>query len=115
MQNLDVDKSIIKNWKNTEEIKKKTIWRIYFKDGYGRKKLKNSENAAEVLQEFEQIIISKKTPNNMASLPARKNFQKIKEKEKFVTIVNEFGDSKSTIVKLIIKHPKKLFIIFALF
>lgn len=51
----------------------------------------------------------------MASLPARKNFQKIKEKEKFVTIVNEFGDSKSTIVKLIIKHPKKLFIIFALF
>lgn len=51
----------------------------------------------------------------MVSLPARKNFKKIKEKEKFVTIINEFGDSKSTIVKLIIKHPKKPFIIFALF
>ena len=51
----------------------------------------------------------------MVSLPARKNFKKIKEKEKFVIIINEFGDSKSTIVKLIIKHPKKTFIIFALF
>ena len=28
----------------------------------------------------------------MVSLPARKNFKKIKEKEKFVAIINEFGD-----------------------
>ena len=47
----------------------------------------------------------------MVSLPAREIISKIREKETFVSIVNEFGISKSTIVlkiatvKLINKYP----------
>ena len=39
--------------------------------------VKSSEDAAEVVREFEQIIKSKKNQNNMAGLPEKEKISKI--------------------------------------
>ena len=80
-----------------------------------KKKVKNvttSEDAAKVVQEFEQIIKNKKSDIIWLTCHQGKIFQKFEEKEWFVSMVSKFGVSKLTIVlkialvKLINSYPK---------
>ena len=71
-----------------------------------------SEDAVNVVQEFEQIIKIKKSDIIWLTCHQGQIFQKFKEKERFVSMVSQLGISKSTIVlkialiKLINNYPK---------
>ena len=71
-----------------------------------------SEDVAKVVQEFEQIIKNKKCEIIWLTYHQGHIFQKFKEKERFVSMVSQFGVTKSTIVfeialfKLIGNYPK---------
>ena len=57
-----------------------------------------SEDAATAIKELEDIIKSKKSNIIWLACQQGKIFQKFKEKENFINMVNEFGVGKSTIV-----------------
>ena len=71
-----------------------------------------SEDATKVVEEFRQIIKNKKSHIIWLAYHQGQLFQKFKEKERFVSMVSQFGASKSTIVfkialfKLINNYPK---------
>ena len=107
MQNLDVEEAIQKNRKMKLEIKKELGELII--NGKSKEntemlgKVNNvtaSEDAAKVVKEFEQIIKNEKNDIDIIWLTyhQRQILQKIKERERFVSMVSEFGVSKSTIV-----------------
>ena len=73
----------------------------------------NEEDAAKVIQEFEEIIKNKKSDIVWLAYYQGKIFQKFKEKERFVSnMVLKFKVSKSTIIfkialsRLIDDYPK---------
>ena len=107
MQNLDVEEAIQKNRKIKPEIKKELEELII--NGKSNEntemleKVNNvtaSEDAAKVVKEFEQIIKNGKSDIDIIWLTyhQRQILQKFKERERFVSMVSEFGVSKSTIV-----------------
>ena len=72
------------------------------------------EEAAEVIQECKSIIRTKEKGITRIAYHQGKVFEKLKDREKFVTLVNKLGIYKTTIVlkinifKLSQKHPKLL-------
>ena len=60
--------------------------------------VEDSEKAAEVIQECESIIRTKK--KDIISIPYHqgKIFKKFKDKKKFITLVNKLGIHKTTII-----------------
>ena len=70
------------------------------------------KDAAAVIREFEEIIKSKERNIVWLGYQQRKVFEKFKENEKFIEMVNQSGVSKSTIifkiniVRLIGKYAK---------
>ena len=104
MQNLDVKETIQKNRKTKLEIKKELEESL--KNGKTNENtekqekvynLTTSEDAAKVVQKFEQIIKNKKSNIMCLTYHQGQIFQKFKEKEQFVSMVSQFGVSKSTI------------------
>ena len=105
MQNLKVNDTILKIKKTKTEIKKELEDSII----NGRKNENTdmqdkvngcitNEDAIKVIQDFEQII-QKEERHRMVSLLSRSIFQKLREKEKFVSyMVSKLNVSKSTIV-----------------
>ena len=105
MQNLEVKDTILKIKKTKTEIKKELEDSII----NGRKNENTdmqdkvngcitNEDAIKVIQDFEQII-QKEERHRMVSLLSRSIFQKLREKEKFVSyMVSKLNVSKSTIV-----------------
>ena len=105
MQNLKVKDTILKIKKTKTEIKKELEDSII----NGRKNENTdmqdkvngcitNEDAIKVIQDFEQII-QKEERHRMVSLLSRSIFQKLREKEKFVSyMVSKLNVSKSTIV-----------------
>ena len=103
MQNLDVEEAIQKNRKIKLEIKKELEELII--NGKSNEntemleKVNNvttNEDAAKVVQEFGQIIKNKKSDIIWLNYHQGQISQKFKEKERFVSIVSQFGVSKST-------------------
>ena len=103
MQNLDVEEAIQKNGKTKLEIKKELEESII--NGKSNEntemleKVNNvttNEDAAKVVQEFGQIIKNKKSDIIWLNYHQGQISQKFKEKERFVSIVSQFGVSKST-------------------
>ena len=86
-------------------------------------KLKTSEDTAKVVQEFEKFIKNKKSDIIWLTYHNGQIFQKFKEKEQSVSMVSQFGVSKSKIVfqiallKLLNNYPKvkKLVTFYSLF
>ena len=76
------------------------------------KNVTSSDDAPNVVQEFEQIIKNKKSDIKWLIYHHGQIFQKFKEKEQFVSMASKFGVSNSTIVfkialvKLINSYPK---------
>ena len=76
--------------------------------------VQNPEEAAEVIQGYENIIRTKKKGIICIAYYEGKVFKKIKDKEKFIKLVNPFKVHKITIIfkiniyKLCEKHPKLL-------
>ena len=74
--------------------------------------LKNPEEAAAVIKQYEDIIRTKKKNIIFIVYHQAKVLKRFKEKEKFIRLVNEFKVHKSTIIfkinifKLIGKYPK---------
>ena len=67
-----------------------------------KEKVKNiatSEDAAKVVQEFEQSIKNKKSSIILLTYHQGQIFQKFKEKEQFVSMVSKFGVSKYSVSK----------------
>ena len=102
MQNLDVEEAIQKNGKTKLEIKKELEESII--NGKSNEntemleKVNNvttNEDAAKVVQEFGQIIKNKKSDIIWLNYHQGQISQKFKEKERFVSIVSQFGVSKS--------------------
>ena len=105
MQNLEVKDTILKIKKTKTEIKKELEDSII----NGRKNENTdmqdkvngcitNEDSIKVIQDFEQII-QKEERHRMVSLLSRSIFQKLREKEKFVSyMVSKLNVSKSTIV-----------------
>ena len=103
MQNLDVEEAIQKNGKTKLEIKKELEESII--NGKSNEntemleKVNNvttNEDAAKVVQEFGQIIKNRKSDIIWLNYHQGQISQKFKEKERFVSIVSQFGVSKST-------------------
>ena len=103
MQNLDFEEAIQKNGKTKLEIKKELEESII--NGKSNEntemleKVNNvttNEDAAKVVQEFGQIIKNKKSDIIWLNYHQGQISQKFKEKERFVSIVSQFGVSKST-------------------
>ena len=104
MQILDVEETIQKNRKTKLEIKKEVEESL--KNGKTNENtekqekvnnLTTSEDATKVVQKFEQIIKNKKSNIMCLTYHQGQIFQKFKEKEQFVSMVSQFGVSKSTI------------------
>ena len=118
MQNLDVEEAIQKNRKTNLEIKKELedsiINRKSNQNTEMLEKVSNvtSEDAAKVAQEFGQIIKNKKSDIIWLTYYKGNIFQNFKEKERFLSMVSQFGVTKSKIVfkialfKLINNYPK---------
>ena len=103
MQNLDVEEAIQKNGKTKLEIKKELEESIINgKSNENTEMLEKvntvttNEDAAKVVQEFGQIIKNKKSDIIWLNYHQGQISQKFKEKERFVSIVSQFGVSKST-------------------
>ena len=103
------------------EIKKKLIESLVMSDSIESDELTKKiqeveypEKAAEVIQECKSIIRTKKKGITRIAYHQRKVFEKFKDREKFVTLVNKLGIYKTTIVlkinifKLSQKRPRLL-------
>ena len=62
------------------------------------RKIKNSDEAAVVVQEMEKIIKSNKCIFLWLAYQQSKRFEKFKTNDKFINLVNRLGISKSTVV-----------------
>ena len=105
MQNLEVKDTILKIKKTKTEIKKELEDSIINSRKNENTDMQDkvngcitNEDAIKVIQDFEQII-QKEERHRMVSLLSRSIFQKLREKEKFVSyMVSKLNVSKSTIV-----------------
>ena len=76
--------------------------------------VQSPEEAAEVIKQYENIIRTKKKGITCNAYYQGKVFKKIKDKEKFIRLVNQLKIHKTTIIfkidiyKLSEKHPKLL-------
>ena len=76
--------------------------------------VQNPEEAAEVIQDYEDIIRTKKKGIINIAYHQGKVFKKFKDKEKFITLVNKLKIHKTTIIfkintfKLCERHSKLL-------
>ena len=102
MQNLHIEEAIQKNRKTKLEIKKELNESIINGKSNKNKEMlekvndiTTSENVMKVVQEFEKVIMNKKS-NIWLTYHQGQIFQKFK-KEQFVSMVSQFGISKSTI------------------
>ena len=104
-----------------DEIKKKLIESLVMNDTIESDELtkkipevKDPGKAAEVIQECESIIRTKKKGIIWIAYHQGKVFKKFKDNEKFITLVNKLGIHKTTIIlkvnifKLSEKYPKLL-------
>ena len=121
MQNLEV-KDTIQKIKKTKSGTKKELEESIANGGTNentdiqekaKKCTTNEEDAAKVIQEFEQIIKNKKSDIAWLAYYQGKIFQKFKKKERFVSdMVLKFKVSKSTIMfkialsRLLDHYPK---------
>ena len=120
MQNLDVEEAIQKNRESKLERKKELEELITNEKSNEnpdkiQEKLSNvttSEDSMKVVEEFEQIIKNKKIDIIWLAYHQGLLFQKFKEKERLISMILQFGVSKSTIVfkialfQLINNYPK---------
>ena len=102
MQNLHIEEAIQKNRKTKLERKKELNESIINGKSNKNKEMlekvndiTTSENVMKVVQEFEKVIMNKKS-NIWLTYHQGQIFQKFK-KEQFVSMVSQFGISKSTI------------------
>ena len=104
-----------------EEIKKQLIELIIINDvietgelNKQAEEVQDPEKAAKVIQEYENIIRTKKKGIIWIAYHQGKVFKRFKDKEKFITLVNKLGVHKTTIIfkinvyKLCEKHLKLL-------
>ena len=104
-----------------EEVKKQLIKSIVINEvvetyelNKKAEEVQNPTEAAEVLQEYENIIRTKKTGIICIMCYQGKIFRKFKDKEKFITLVNRLGIHKTPIMfninvyKLCERHAKLL-------
>ena len=104
-----------------EEIKKQLIESIVINEVVETDELnkqveevQDPEEAAKVIQKYENIIRTKKKGIISIAYHQGKVFKKFKDKEKFITLVNKLGIHKTTIIfkinifKLSEKYPKLL-------
>ena len=76
--------------------------------------VQDPEEAAKVIQKYENIIRTKKKKIVSIAYDQSKVFKKFKDKEKFITLVSHLGIHKNTIIfkinvfKLSERHPKLL-------
>ena len=76
--------------------------------------VQDPEEAAKVIQKYENIIRTKKKKIISIAYDQSKVFKKFKDKEKFITLVSHLGIHKNTIIfkinvfKLCERHPKLL-------
>ena len=104
-----------------DEIRRKLIESLVMNDtietNESNKKVEeveDPEKAAELIQECENIIRTKKKGIIWIAYHQGKVFKKFKDKEKFITLVNKLGIHKTTIIfkinifKLCERHPKLL-------
>ena len=105
-----------------EEIKKQLIESIIISDvietdelNKQAEEVQDPEKAAKVIQEYENIIRTKKKGIIWIAYHQGKVFKRFnKEKEKFITLVNKLGVHKTTIIfkinvyKFFERHPKLL-------
>ena len=103
MQNLDVKDTIQKIKKTKSEIKKELEESISSKSNENidmKEKVDNctanKEDAAKVIQEFEEIIENKKSDMIWLAYQQSKIFKKFKEKERLISMAFKFNVSKST-------------------
>ena len=102
-----------------DEIKKKLIESLVMNDTIESDELtkkiqevEDPEKAAEVIQECQSIVRTKKKGIIRIAYHQGKVFKKFKDKEKFITLVNKLGIHKTTIIfkinifKLCEKYPK---------
>ena len=97
-----IESIVINEVVETDELNKKA------------EEVQNPEEAAEVIQECENIIRTKKKGITCIACCQGKVLKKFKDKEKFITLVNRLGIHKTTIMfkinvyKLCERHPKLL-------
>ena len=104
-----------------DEIKKKLIESLVMNDTIESDELtkkiqevEDPEKTAEVIQECQSIVRTKKKGIIRIAYHQGKVFKKFKDKEKFITLVNKLGIHKTTIIlkinifKLSEKYPKLL-------
>ena len=78
------------------------------------KEVQNPEKVARPIQEYENIIQTKKKGILSIAYHQGRVFKKFKERENFINLVNQLGVHKNTIIfkinffKLCEKHPKLL-------
>ena len=120
MQNLDFKDTIQKIKKTKPEIKMELEESITIqkrsKNADMQEKFNkctpNEEDGVKVVQEFEEIIKNKKSDIIWLAYYQGQIFQKFKEKERFVSMVLKFNESKSAVMfkialsKLIDNYPK---------
>ena len=76
--------------------------------------VQDTEEAADVIKQYEHIILTKKRGIIWIAYHQGKVFKKLKDKEKFITLVSRLGIHKTTIIfkinifKLCEKYPKLL-------
>ena len=104
-----------------DEIKRKLIESLVMNDTIKgdeltrkAREVEDPEKAAEMIQECERIIRTKKKDIIRIAYHQGKVFKKSKDKEKFISLVNKLGIHKTTIIlkinifKLSEKYPKLL-------
>ena len=104
-----------------EEIKKQLLESIVINEVMESEELnkqaeevQDTEEAAKVIQKYENIIRTKKKGIISIAYHQGKVFKKFKDKEKFITLVSRLGIHKNTIIfkinvfKLCEKYPKLL-------
>ena len=70
--------------------------------------VQDTEEAAKVIQKYENIIRTKKKGIISIAYHQGKVFKKFKGKEKFITLVSRLGIQKNNVFKLCERHPKLL-------
>ena len=113
------DKAVLKKSFSREEIKKQLIHSLINSEKVETEDLNKQahevqkcKEATIIVEEYEDIIRTKKKNIISIAYQQRKVFRRFKEKQKFIVLVKEFKVHKSTmifkinIVKLIDKYPK---------
>ena len=104
-----------------QEVKKQLIESIVINDvietdelNKQAEEVQDPEKTAKEIQEYENIIRTKKKSIVQIAYHQGKVFKRLKDKEKFITLVNKLGVHKTTVIfkinvyKLCERHPKSL-------